>query len=97
MGVCERRLGVVHGQDQARPPHHQLVISVGQLPVQVVGGGATAEAPAAAGVGPRGVCADGDVAVGQVDVTVRQDEVGVVVLQLALVLGEEFKRVTSRK
>lgn len=90
MGVCDRRLGVVHGQHQARAPHHQLVVAVRQLSVQVVGGGGAGEGRAAAGVGARGVGADGDVAVGQVDVAVGQDEVGVVVLQLALILeGEE--------
>lgn len=87
MGVCEGRLRVIHGEYEARPPHHQLVISARQLSVQVIGGGDTDEASAAAGVGSRGVRADGDVAVGQADVAVRQDEVGVVVLQLALILG----------
>lgn len=85
VGVSDGRLRVVHGQHQARTPHHQLVVTVRQLPVQVVGGGGCASAA----VDPRGVCADRDVAVGQVDVAVGQDEVRVVVLQLALILGSE--------
>lgn len=78
VGVRERRLGVIHGQHQTRAPHHQLMIAVRQLSVQVV---------AAAGAG--GVGADGDVAVAQVDVAVRQDEVRVVIFQLALILCEK--------
>lgn len=62
------------------------MIPVRQLSVQVVRGGAAGEGRAAAGVGTCGVRADCDVAVGQVDITVCQDEVGVVVLQLALIL-----------
>lgn len=81
VGVGERGLGVVHGQHQTRAPHHQLVIAVGQLSVQVVRG------RAAAGVGAAGIGADGNVAVGQIDMAVRQDEVGVVIFQLALVLA----------
>lgn len=61
VGVRERRLGVVHGQHQTRAPHHQLVVAVRQLSVQVVG---------AACAGAGGVGADGDVAVAQVDVAV---------------------------
>lgn len=49
--VCEGRLRVIHGQHQAGAPHHQLVISVRQLPVQVVGGGGAGEGRAAARVG----------------------------------------------
>lgn len=49
--VCEGRLRVIHGQHQAGAPHHQLVISVRQLPVQVVGGGGAGECRAAARVG----------------------------------------------
>lgn len=49
--VCEGRLRVIHGQHQARAPHHQLVISVRQLPVQVIGGGGAGEGRAAARVG----------------------------------------------
>lgn len=70
MGVRERRLGVVHGQHQARAPHHQLVVAVGQLSVQVVRAGGAREGRAAAGAGAAGVGADGDVAVAQIDVTV---------------------------
>lgn len=65
MGVCERRLRVVHGQHQARAPHHQLVVAGGQLSVQLVCAGKAGEARAAAAVG-----ADGDVAVGQIDMAV---------------------------
>lgn len=83
------RLQVVHGQHQARAPHHQLVVGVRQLAVQLV------QAAAAAGVGARGVRADRDVAVRQVDVAVRQDQVRVVVLQLALVLGGERRGLRS--
>lgn len=83
--IRERRLRVVHGQNEARAPHHQLVIAVRQLPVQVVRG------QAVAGAGACGVSADRDVAISQADVTVRQDEVRVVVLQLTLILGEENK------
>lgn len=68
MGVHERRLGVVHGQHQTRAPHHQLVIAVRQLSVQVVSGARVGRP--AAGVGTGGVSADGDVAVGEVDVAV---------------------------
>lgn len=39
VGVSDGRLRVVHGQHQARTPHHQLMVTVRQLPVQVVGGG----------------------------------------------------------
>lgn len=84
VGVSNGRLRVVHGQHQARTPHHQLVVTVRQLPVQVVGGGSGG---ASAAVDPRGVGADRDVAVGQVHVAVAQDEVRVIVLQLELVLG----------
>lgn len=84
VGISDGRLRVVHGQHQARTPHHQLVVTVRQLPVQVVGGGSGG---ASAAVDPRGVGADRDVAVGQVHVAVAQDEVRVIVLQLELVLG----------
>lgn len=90
VGVRERRLGVVHGQHQARAPHHQLVVAVAQLPVQVVRareGQPPAAAAAAAAGDAGGVGADGDVSVGQVDVAVGQDEVRVVIFQLALVLA----------
>lgn len=70
VGVRERRLGVVHGQHQTRAPHHQLVIAVRQLSVQVVGAGGAREGRPAAGVGAGGVGADGDVAVREVDVAV---------------------------
>lgn len=96
--VLEGRLGVVHGQHQARAPHHQLVVPTHQLSVQVIGGGS---AGTAAGAGACGISTDRDVAVGQADVAVRQDQVGVVVLQLALILvnrrrnGTECKEVTS--
>lgn len=86
LGVCEGRLRVIHGQHQACAPHHQLVIPVRQLSVQVIRGGGAGEGRPTAGVGTCGVCADCDVAVGQVDVTVCQDEVRVVILQLALIL-----------
>lgn len=95
--VCEGRLRVIHGQHQAGAPHHQLVISVRQLPVQVVGGGGAGEGRAAARVGTWGVCADRDVAVGQVDVAVCEDEVGVVILQLALVLARGTMKMKNRK
>lgn len=86
--VGERGLGVVHGQDQTSTPHHQLVVPVRQLAVQVISGddgGGGARGPST-GVGAAGVRAHSDVTVGQADVPVRQDEVRVVVLQLALVL-----------
>lgn len=87
-GVREGGLGVVHGQDQTSTPHHQLVVPVRQLAVQVISGddgGGGARGPST-GVGAAGVRAHRDVTVGQADVPVRQDEVRVVVLQLALVL-----------
>lgn len=87
-GVREGGLGVVHGQDQTSTPHHQLVVPVRQLAVQVISGddgGGGARGPST-GVGAAGVRAHSDVTVGQADVPVRQDEVRVVVLQLALVL-----------
>lgn len=68
VGVRERRLRVVHGQHQARAPHHQLVVAGGQLSVQLVGG--ASEARAAAGVAAATVGADGDVAVAQIDMAV---------------------------
>lgn len=71
VGVGDGRLRVVHRQHQARAPHHQLVVAVRQLPVQVVRGGGGG----GAAVDPRGVGADRDVAVGQVDVAVGQDEI----------------------
>lgn len=86
VGVRERWLGVVHGQHQARAPHHQLVVAVAQLPVQVVRA-REGRAPTAAAGGAGGVGADGDVSVGQVDVAVGQDEVRVVIFQLALILA----------
>lgn len=86
VGVCKGWLRVIHGQDQARAPHHQLIIAVRQLSVQVIRGGGTSKGRTTAGVGTCGVCTDSDVAVGQVDVAVCQDEVRVVILQLALVL-----------
>lgn len=86
VGVCKGRLRVIHGQHQARAPHHQLMIPVRQLSVQVIRGGAASKGRTAAGVGTCGISADCDVAVGQVDITVGQDEVGVVILQLALIL-----------
>lgn len=94
VGVCKGQLGVIHGQHQARAPHHQLMIPVRQLSVQVVRGCGASKGWASAGVGPRGVGADCDVAVGQVDVTVCQDEVRVVILQLALILvrGKRYNR-----
>lgn len=93
VGVRERRLGVVHGQHQARAPHHQLVVAVAQLPVQVVGAREGRPPGAAAAAGDAGgVGADGDVSVGQVDVAVGQDEVRVVIFQLALVLARRQKK-----
>lgn len=97
VGVHERRLGVVHGQHQARAPHHQLVIAVGQLSVQVVRAGGAREGRAVAGAGAGGVGADGDVAVGQIDMSVRQDEVRVVIFQLALILARRQKKTVPRK
>lgn len=86
VGVCKGWLRVVHGQDQACAPHHQLIIPVRQLSVQVIRGGGASKGQATAGVGTRGVGTDSDVTVGQVDIAVCQDEVRVVILQLALVL-----------
>lgn len=85
-GVCERWLRVIHGQYQTRAPHHQLIIPIRQLSVQVIRGGGASKGRTTAGVGTCGVSTDCDVAVGQVHIAVCQDEVGVVVLQLALVL-----------
>ena len=84
VGVRKGGFGVVHGQDEARAPHHQFVIPTGQLPVQLLRGHGRRSA---AGVDAAAVRAHRDVAVGQVDVAVRQDEVRIVVLELALVLG----------
>lgn len=70
VGVRERRLGVVHGQHQTRASHHQLVIAVRQLSVQVVRAGGARVGRPAARVGAGGVGADGDIAVGEVDVAV---------------------------
>lgn len=86
MGVCKGRLRVIHGQHQARAPHHQLMIPIRQLPVQVIRAGSAGKSRTAANVGPRGICTDCDVTVGQVDITIRQDEVRVVILQLTLIL-----------
>lgn len=36
VGVREGRLRVIHGQHQARAPHHQLVVSIRQLSVQII-------------------------------------------------------------
>lgn len=52
VGVCKGRLRVIHGQHQARAPHHQLMIPVRQLSVQVVRGCGAGKGWAAAGVGP---------------------------------------------
>lgn len=51
VGICKGRLRVIHGQHQARAPHHQLMISIRQLSVQVIRGGHAGKGGTAASVG----------------------------------------------
>lgn len=82
---------VIHGQDQAGAPDRHLVFRQGKLMIQSFvrwaatsagGGGALA----VDGAGSGGVRADGDVGVHGAHVSIVQDEVGVVVMELTFVL-----------
>lgn len=48
VGVDDWRFRVVHWQHQACAPHHQLVVAIRQLPVQVIGGGSGGSAAVSA-------------------------------------------------
>lgn len=80
---------VVHGEDQAGAPDRHFVFRQAKLVVLVgctdtrAGGGGSLPVD---GAGARGVCADSDVGVHGADAGVVQDEVRVVVMQLAFVL-----------
>lgn len=85
----QRGLRIIHGQDQSGASDHQLMVAECQLSIQSLvrvhghsSDGRTAR------VGTCSVCAHGDVTVRQIDVTVIQDQVGVVVFQLPLILKE---------
>lgn len=94
-GDCGRQVHrVVHGQDQTGAPDGHVVFRRGQLVVQSfveqaapgAGGGGAVTAD---GAGAGGVRADGDICVHGAHAGVVQDEVGVVVVELTLILRRE--------
>lgn len=87
--------GVVHGQDQPRAPDGHLLLRQAQVVVLVGGAHAGAgggRALAVDGARAAGIRADGDVGVHGAHAGVVQDEVRVVVVQLAFILvGGEMR------
>lgn len=88
---------VVHGQDQPGASDCDLMFSQGELVIQALVGRAPPGAGSGStlavdGAGAVRVCADGDVGVHGAHAGVVQDEVGVILVELAFILtGGEAK------
>lgn len=92
----QRGLRIIHGQDQSGASDHQLMVAERQLSIQSLvrvhghsSDGRTARVSACS------ICAHGDVTVRQRDVTIIQDQVGVIVFQLLLILKESTMVISS--
>lgn len=92
----QRGLRIIHGQDQSGASDHQLVVAERQLSIQsLVRVHGRSSDGRTARVSTCSICAHGDVTVRQRDVTVVQDQVGVVVFQLLLILKENAMVISS--